>query len=367
MPPIRPNNIIMGVQPVGLTGLLRDCFECAVLVVDHSERIKMCTPATERMLRWKPGKSATARLTKLPKPLRQLIRDCFAAPETAASRTVLLHPAKNAKATLSASVTQVRRGRSAEVIVVLNDLSPLKHLEQNLRRLDRLASVGTLSAGMAHEIKNALVAVKTFIDLLGEKGEDAELTQTVGHELQRMDAIVRQMLKFVGPARAAFAPVRVHDMLDHALRLVHRQIESKLISLDRRFNAVPDTVRGDDFQLEQAFVNLLLNALEAMGTNGTLTVSTDFVPIEHEPNVPAEFRVTHHIRVGIQDTGVGITTENMARLFEPFFTTKQNGTGLGLPICQRIIQEHHGNISVQSEPNKGTSFHVFLPAFVPGP
>ncbi len=357
------NSKVIGADALNLTRILRDCFACAVLVVDRRGQIRFCTPAAEQALRWKLGKAAKAKLTTFPKPLRQLVQDCFAAKETMNSQTISLRPAKHARAMLSASAVLVGSGRTAQVVVVLNDFSPLKHFEQNLRRLDRLASVGTLSAGMAHEIKNALVAVKTFVDLLAEKGDDAELTQTVGRELQRMDAIVRQMLKFVGPTRSAFAQVRVHESLDHALRLVQRQIDSKLISLDRRFNAAADTVRGDDFQLEQAFVNLLLNALEAMGTNGALTVSTEVIPPNPEVQSPAEFRTTPHIRVSIHDTGVGITAENMARLFEPFFTTKQNGTGLGLAICQRIVHEHHGSVSVQSEPNKGTAFHIFLPAF----
>jgi two-component system nitrogen regulation sensor histidine kinase GlnL len=254
------------------------------------------------------------------------------------------------------------RGRIIEVVVVLHDLSALQRLEQNMRRLERLASIGTLSASMAHEIKNALVAVKTFVDLLLEKGDDAELAQTVSREMRRIDSMVGQMLKFAGPARSAFATVRVHDVLNHSLRMVQPQMDGKLIALDRRFNASPDTIKGDECQLEQAFLNLLLNALEAMGSNGALSVNTEIVPARQVPDVPAEFRAAQHIRVAIQDTGVGISPENMARLFEPFFSTKQNGTGLGLAICQRIVQEHHGAITAVSEPNQGTTFSVFLPA-----
>ena len=146
---------------------------------------------------------------------------------------------------------------------------------EKMQRLDRLANLGMLSAGMAHEIKNGMVAVKTFVDLLVEKNQDAELGEIVGHEMDRINAIVTQMLRMASPVPAAFRIVRVHGLLDHSLRLVEHQISGKLISLERDYRAAPDTVRGDEFQLQQAFMNLLFNAIEAIGANGALTVSTD--------------------------------------------------------------------------------------------
>jgi signal transduction histidine kinase len=223
---------------------------------------------------------------------------------------------------------------------------------ENLRRLDRLANLGMLSAGMAHEIKNGMVAIKTFFDLLLQQGHDSELTEVVGRELKRIDGIVTQMLRFGAPGKAAFKTVRVHEVLEHSLRLVEHQMGSKLISVHRHYQALPDTVRGDEFQLQQVFMNLLFNAIESMGANGTLTVNTEIV---NENN-------SRNLLVRIQDTGVGIPEKNLGRLFEPFFTTKKNGTGLGLAISNRIIQEHHGVIRVQSEPNQGSTFSIVLPA-----
>jgi len=241
-----------------------------------------------------------------------------------------------------------------EIVVVLNSLTSTPVFEQNLRRLDRLAGLGTLSASMAHEIKNGMVAIKTFVDLLAQKGQDMELTGVAGRELERINTIVTQMLRFAAPNRAAFTTVRVHEVLDHSLRLVQHQINGKLISLQRQYRAEPDTVRGDDAQLQQAFMNFLFNALEAMGTNGVLTVQTEMVKGK---------RRRRQLRINIQDTGVGIAPENLGRLFEPFFTTKINGTGLGLAISRRIALEHHGSIRVHSEPGKGSTFSLSLPAF----
>jgi len=226
--------------------------------------------------------------------------------------------------------------------------NPVMVSEQNLRRLDRLASLGLLSAGMAHEIKNGLTAIQTFIELLLQKGEDRELAEVVGRELKRIDSLASQMLRFAAPGRNTFASVNVHQLLDHSLRLVEHQITGKLISLKRDYKAAPEMIRGDEFQLQQAFMNLLFNAIEAMGMSGELTVGTEIADGKQ-------------LKIRIRDTGAGITPENLGRLFEPFFTTKKNGTGLGLAISQRIVHEHGGDISVKSESNKGSTFSISLP------
>ena len=226
---------------------------------------------------------------------------------------------------------------------------------EKLQRLDRLANLGMLSAGMAHEIKNGMVAVKTFVDLLLEKNQDAELGEVVRHELERINTIVTQMLRMAAPASANFKTVRVHEVLDHSLRLLQPQVGGKLIAVKKNYRAESDAVHGDDAQLQQTFMNLLLNALEAMGPNGTLAISTETADGGNGARV---------LNIQIQDTGVGIAPENLARLFEPFFTTKKNGTGLGLAICRRIIHEHHGSIHAQSESGKSSRFSISLPVSV---
>ena len=222
-----------------------------------------------------------------------------------------------------------------------------------MQRLDRLANLGMLSAGMAHEIKNGMVAIKTFVDLLLEKNQDAELGEVVRHELERINAIVTQMLRIASPASANFKTVRVHEVLDHSLRLLQPQVSGKLITVKKNYRAESDAVRGDDAQLQQTFMNLFLNALEAMVPNGTLTISTEIADGEKDARV---------LKIKIQDAGMGIKPENLAKLFEPFFTTKKNGTGLGLAISQRIVNEHGGNISAKSENNKGSTFSILLPS-----
>jgi two-component system sporulation sensor kinase C len=223
--------------------------------------------------------------------------------------------------------------------------------EENMQRLDRLANLGTLSAGVAHEIKNGLTPIKTFIELLLQKSDEKELAGVVAKEIARIDSLATQMLKFAAPKPATFSNLQVQDVLEHSLRLLQHQISGKMISVKRDFKAKPNTVRADEAQLQQVFMNVLFNALEAMGPNGTLFLSTEVVETDGKKE----------LEVKIQDTGVGISKENLSRLFEPFFTTKKNGTGLGLAISQRIIQEHHGKIDVKSEVHKGSTFTLSLP------
>jgi signal transduction histidine kinase len=220
-------------------------------------------------------------------------------------------------------------------------------LSANLRRLDRLANIGLVSASVAHEIKNGLVAIGTFVELLAQKGEDKEMAALVTKELHRINALVTQMLKFASPKPAAFGKVRMHELLDHSLRLLEHQMQGRLISLSRDYRAEPDAIRADESQLQQVFMNLLLNAVDAVGNNGDVIVGTE--------------NAGEHLLIFIRDTGVGIPQENLSRMFEPFFTTKKNGTGLGLAICRRVVEEHRGRIEVHSQPKQGSAFIVTLP------
>ncbi len=224
--------------------------------------------------------------------------------------------------------------------------------EQNLQRLDRLANLGTLSAGIAHEIKNGLVPIKTFVELMTQKSDDRELALAVERELKRIDSLVSQMLRFSAPKPATFAPVQVHDVLETSLKLLQYQISAQTVSVVRDFKASPSVIRGDEAQLQQVIMNLLLNALEAMNQNGTMTVSTQLAKGDNG---------TRLMKIHVQDTGMGIPNENLSRVFEPFFTTKRNGTGLGLAISQRVASEHSGKIEARSETGKGSTFIISLP------
>jgi signal transduction histidine kinase len=351
--------------PEGLSfaNALHDCLVTGVILVGGKKKVASLNDRAKELLGLNPDRPGLPALAALPAALRAMVREARASGRSPADRQFELKTGRRGPITLRAGAVPVPGGRkNSSVLLVLNDLTPARQIEAHIQQLDRLASLGTLAAGMAHEIKNALVAGKTFVDLLLEKHQDAELVEVVRREMARIDAIVSRMRKFAGPARPAFSAVRLHEVLEHSLRLVQPQLEGKLVSVNRSFLAAPDALDGDEYQLQQAFVNLFLNALEAMGPNGALSVATD--RLSSAASVPGSAHAADRpqLRLTIEDNGIGIAPENLARLFEPFFTTKPYGTGLGLLITQRIVQEHRGAISVKSEPDKGTAFQILLPA-----
>jgi signal transduction histidine kinase len=211
---------------------------------------------------------------------------------------------------------------------------------------------------MAHEIKNPLVTIKTFTELLPTRYEDPDFRETffslVGGEVRRIDTIVNQLLRFARPSKPMLAPTRLHEVLDNALKLLGQQFRNRNIRVVQAFEAPHDDVSADADQLSQALINMMLNAADSMPNGGTLTVTTRAVGAAGQQ--PAGLEIT------IRDTGEGIRPENLAHVFDPFFTTKSQGTGLGLSVAHGIVQDHGGSIDVESEVGRGTVFRIVLPS-----
>jgi signal transduction histidine kinase len=343
---------------------LRECLACGIITVDHRETVTSFSPRAEALTGVKAVAALGHSIDQLPIPLRDALKETLSTGKAVADRRIeLAHPGHGATPVL-VNTTTVTGGRDARgAVAVLNSLSAAGTLEAQIRRLDRLHSVATLSAGLAHEAKNAFVAVKTFVDLLLEQNKQADLAEIVRQEMGRIDSILSQMRKFSGPARPAFSSVQLHAVLDKSLQVLHHLLEEKQIRVTRSFNAAPDVLSGDQNQLEQAFINLIFNARDAMSLNGHLAVSTERLAAGSVTMpLPESLSGRPLLRVTIRDDGIGIPPRDMARLFEPFFTTKPDGTGLGLAITRRIIQDHHGLITTASEPGKGSAFTLLLPA-----
>jgi signal transduction histidine kinase len=355
------SNLAVGNAGLGVENMLRDLPFRSVVVVDAQDRVVFSTQDAEQILAPTAAKAGAA-AAGLPATLLKLIRQVRSSGHPIRERQVKLSSPGGNPVTLSVTADPLPASGGAGLVVAsFKDISPGGKLEHSLRRLDRLASVGTLSATMAHEIKNALVAIRTFTELLLEKHQDSELAGVVRRELSRVDSIVSNMLKFSAPAQPTLSPVRLHEILEHSLRLVQHRAASKTIEFQREFQATPDTFQGDDHQLEQAFVNLLFNAVEAIPAEGALTIATDWTPDDTRLMLHETGPAHALLRVKITDTGPGIPPENLDNIFELFFTTKPNGTGIGLPVTRRIVEEHGGTIRVESQLGKGTTFTVLLP------
>jgi PAS domain S-box-containing protein len=253
-------------------------------------------------------------------------------------------------------------GETLGALLVFHDITDMHRLQEQIRRSDRLASMGTLSAGMAHEIKNPLVTIKTFTQLLPERFDDPEFRESfatlVGAEVKRIDGIVTQLLTFARPSTPIISSIRVRDVLDESLRLVEQEMRRKSITVFRSYTEDDDTIDGDADLLSQAFVNLFLNAQEAMQDGGELHIGLRVTGGEHDRRSHAPRAM---VEASVRDTGHGIQPDNLDHIFDPFFTTKSEGTGLGLSVSHGIIEEQDGLIDVVSRVGAGTTFTIRFP------
>jgi signal transduction histidine kinase/ActR/RegA family two-component response regulator len=231
----------------------------------------------------------------------------------------------------------------------------LKKAEQQLMRADKLAALGRLAAGIAHEINNPLQPLLTNFELMLEdldQGQpaDRELIEFAIRDVQRIKRIVSNLLDFARPSRPVFASLEMNDIVQEVLTLARKQLEQACIQVETRLEA-RQRCKGSADQLKQVLLNLVINAMEAMPNGGVLSISTADVLDNGQPCV----------QLIVADTGVGIPQSRLRQIFDPFFSTKPNGTGLGLAISHSIVTAHGGQIQVESQPNQ-TSFTICLPA-----
>ncbi|HXH11123.1 MAG TPA: ATP-binding protein [Alphaproteobacteria bacterium] len=260
---------------------------------------------------------------------------------------------------LSTSVLRGRADEPAGAVLVFNDLSRIKALEEGKRRIERLAAIGAFSSRIAHEIKNPLVAIKTFAELLPERYADEEFRDTFArtmlHEVDRIDTLVQRLRGLSARSTSPLQPVSILAPLEEALCLLSAEVARRKIKVACQYDPALPPVMGDHDQLKQMFVNLCLNSLEAMGAGGTLTIAVRSESGQEGP--------TYKLIIEISDTGTGIPTEHLSNIFEPFFTLKAEGTGLGLAICQGIIDYHRGSIVATNRADSpGALFTLTLPA-----
>jgi len=234
--------------------------------------------------------------------------------------------------------------------------------QELVQRADRMASIGELASGIAHEIRNPLAGIQGAIQILAEgfPKEDprAQVTDEIQKQIYKLERLVKDLLNFVRPVPKNYLPIDMNELVDKVLSFFTTQrgktgemkIEKKL------FPSLPKAMI-DPSSMEQAFLNIILNAQKAMPKGGTFTVSTHASPQGKDDGKEAG-----DIQVIFEDTGVGIPGENLPKIFNPFFSTRPDGTGLGLAITKNIVEQNGGKIEVRSEVNVGTKFIITLPA-----
>lgn len=272
---------------------------------------------------------------------------------------------------VSSSVVVMPHTGKKGAMVMLYDLTRIKRLEENVQRADRLSSIGTLAAGMAHEIKNPLVSIKTFTQLLPDRYDDEDFRATfaelIPNEVERINSIVTRLLNFARPQPVVFSYHKMGVILEQVLALVENQTQKAQVDVELDIANEDLGVYGDEQQLHQVFLNLVLNAVDALEDKqgGRLAIKAVSCPARlGRAGEPLRLE-SKCVKVVVSDTGKGIEEQDIRRLFTPFFTTKASGCGLGLAVVHGIVCEHSGEIDVKSVIGAGTSFTVILPGEKP--
>ena len=253
-------------------------------------------------------------------------------------------------------------GENIGAILTLKDITYIRELEAAVRQADRLSTLGTLAAGLAHEVKNPLGGIKGAAQLLEQEltpdSEMREYTRVMIRETDRIDRIIRELLDLASPRGLKLSPVNLHKVLGDIMLLQKQAIGDRDITFTMQFDPSIPPIMADEEMLIRLFLNLVRNAIDAMEDTGSLTVVSRVLS---EYSMSQNARRSRMVAVEVIDDGPGIPPEDLENIWTPFFSSKSTGTGLGLTICHKIVAEHRGMIKAESDVGHGTRFTVLLP------
>jgi PAS domain S-box-containing protein len=336
-----------------------------ILTVDQEGRVTAINPVAEQIL----SLSATQALGQsylglFPEedPIHGILSGALDGRQYLQDQDISYPVASSQQVAIRVTVSELKDHRQAYagVVLLLRDVSELLILEQQLRRSEKLSALHTLSAGVAHEIRNPLSALDLNLHLLEDELSEEHRARpavkkyldVLSVEIQRLKDILDNFMRFSKPLALKMERVDLARVLHHILRLLGHEASEKSVRFEISVPEKIPPVQGDETELSQVFLNIIINALQAMPRGGILKVSAVLMG---EPPRQA-------IEVRISDTGIGIPKQNLPKLFEPFFTTKEYGGGLGLPITYRIVEDHGGSIHIESHEGTGTTVAVRLPS-----
>lgn len=331
-----------------------------VLTLDPHGRVTSLNSAAEQLLGLRASMVAGRSVDDLLHSASDLgpwIRSVMGGNQLIQETNLSLSSNGDRRLTLRASASELRdeSGKAEGLVILLRDITEVSRLELQLRRADKLAALGTLASGVAHEVKNPLYAVNLNLHLLAVELESSHPSQgeikgyldILRSEIQRIHRIVENFLRFSRPSLPEVKPLDLNALIERILSLVAFEAADHGITIETHLDPTLDSVPADEGQLTQVLLNLVINAVQAMPSGGTLTVST-----QHENG---------RAHVTVKDTGEGIKPEVLPHVFDPYFTTRPSGAGLGLAITHRIVEGHRGAIDVESTAGEGTTMTVRLP------
>jgi len=359
-----------------LAGILQSAMD-AIITVDAGQRIVLFNPAAEQMFR-------CAAEDALGQPIERFIPErfrgghhghveTFGHTNTTNRRMGGVGAVSGLRADgeefpAEAAISQGEAGGRKLYTVILRDISLRKKLEEQLRQTERLAELGTLASGMAHEIGTPMNVILGRAEFLQRKTKDSDTAkglQTIIDQVERITRIMNQLLVFARRRPIERRPMNLNTVVEETLEMLQERCKRHRIEVVTELSPALPQADADPVQISQVMLNLAMNALHAIGDGGTLRIRTAVVPAKSQTsNHSADM-----IEIAVSDTGHGIAPEDLDKIFIPFFTTKEagKGTGLGLTVVHGIVQEHGGQIKVESEVQKGTTFRILLPIASPHP
>jgi PAS domain S-box-containing protein len=252
------------------------------------------------------------------------------------------------------------RGEMIGKIVIFRDLTNLNKIQEEILRMDRLVSLGKLSSGIAHELRNPLAGIKTTAQALGEElskdDPKREYLNRITKEIDRLNELLKTFFSFAKPQQLNLVHCDIKAIINEIIPFLIKEIAEKGIRFVETYPPQLPKIKVDKNQMHQVFLNLFLNAIQAMPNGGELKIEVSPEISRSQDGSKKKF-----IKIVISDTGTGIPTNIVQKIFDPFFTTKPRGIGLGLSITYQIIKKHGGNIKVESQLERGTSFMISLP------
>jgi len=346
-----------------------------ILVVDHHHKIRYLNQSAADLLKVTQDKTLYNPLEKiLGKQNTDIIFKSAEESEGAFERPeIMIKEASGEKILIGFNTTKFYDQESGETgyIISLKDITYSKELQEEMRRMDRLASLGVMASGIAHEIRNPLAGIKaiaqTFEEELAEDDPKNEFVRRIIKQVNRLDDLLKTLFSYAKPQKPNRQFYQIDLILQEVLALLKQKLQQHNVKLTQSFASNVPRIFVDSSQIQQVLFNLILNSIEAVEQEGEIHISVD--PIQGEfqkfSRKPFYRQITGnpYVLIHISDTGCGISKEDLQKIFNPFFTTKSFGTGLGLSIVFQIVKENNGIIYFESEEQKGTNCYLFLPAF----
>ncbi|MBT3386423.1 MAG: response regulator [Desulfobacula sp.] len=250
------------------------------------------------------------------------------------------------------------KGIKQGILVKIQDITQKIKIEEQMQRTDRLASLGTLSAGVSHEIRNPLHVIQLFCGILEKEfapsDKEKDILKEIKTSIARIDKIINQTLNFSRSQDISMEPIKINRLILENIKFWSSKFKTPGVKLELKLGNSLPAITGDKMSLHQVLNNLIANALDAVGKKGKIKIHTFLKPAAFHHNRSSLY-------IEIKDTGPGIKNDDLAKIFNPFFSTKATGTGLGLSITHKIIKKHGGSIQVKTRPDRGTAFIIELP------